>query len=245
MVSFIKRALNVLSHKTDNQSGHIDFNYSFNSKKKTALFEEIAFHQDIKRVLVKALISTEPVHILLVGKPGSAKTMFLTEIMRHTKSSLFIVGSNTTKAGLINQLFEKEPKFLLIDELDKMNKTDQASLLHLMESGLISETKVNKTREVKLSVHIIATGNSYDRIIEPLLSRFAVLQVPEYTFQEFSQLSILRLVKLGVERTVAAVIAEQVWDGLGSKDIRDAVKVGKLVNSVQEVPFIIKMMKRQ
>lgn len=114
-----------------------------------------------------------------------------------------------------------------------------------MESGLISETKVNKTREVKLSVHIIATGNSYDSIIEPLLSRFAGLQVPEYTFQEFSQLSISRLAKLGVERTVAVVIAGQVWDELGSKDIRDAVKVGKLVNSVQEVPFIIKMMKRQ
>ena len=245
MVGFIKRVLNVLSHKADNQSGQIDFSYSFDSKKKMALFEEIAFHKDIKKVFVKALISTEPVHILLVGKPGSAKTMFLTEIICHTKSSLFIVGSNTTKAGLINQLFEKEPKFLLIDELDKMNKSDQTSLLHLMESGLVSETKVNKTREVKLSIHIIATGNSYDRIIEPLLSRFAVLYIPEYTFEEFSQLAVSRLVKLGIDRTVAVVIAKQVWDELGSKDIRDVVKVGKLVNNVQEVPFIIKMMKRQ
>jgi holliday junction DNA helicase RuvB len=65
--------------------------------------------------------------------------MFLTEVMRVFKSSLFVVGSNTTKAGLVNQLFEKRPKFLLIDELEKMNNTDQISLLHLMETGIISE----------------------------------------------------------------------------------------------------------
>jgi holliday junction DNA helicase RuvB len=70
--------------------------------------------------------------------------MFLTEIMESLKNSYFIVGSNTTKTGLVNQLFEKEPKYLLIDELDKMNGNDQASLLHLMETGIISETKVKK-----------------------------------------------------------------------------------------------------
>jgi len=89
---------------------------------------------------MKAILSNKPVHILLVGSPASAKTMFLTEVMRVFKSSLFVVGSNTTKAGLVNQLFEKRPKFLLIDELEKMNNTDQISLLHLMETGIISET---------------------------------------------------------------------------------------------------------
>ena len=68
---------------------------------------------DTKLILNKAILSRKPVHVLLVGKPGCAKTMFLTEIMRRFKSSLFVVGSNTTKAGLINQIFEKRPKFLL------------------------------------------------------------------------------------------------------------------------------------
>jgi hypothetical protein len=34
---------------------------------------------------------------------------------------------------------------MLIDELEKMSYADQTSLLHLMETGIISETKINKT----------------------------------------------------------------------------------------------------
>jgi predicted ATPase with chaperone activity len=44
-------------------------------------FEEIVGHDDIKQIFAKALHSKRPVHLLLVGSPGSAKTMFLTEIM--------------------------------------------------------------------------------------------------------------------------------------------------------------------
>ena len=88
-------------------------------------FENILGNEDIKLILNRAILSERPVHILLIGRPGCAKTMFLIEMMRRLKNSYFIVGSNTTKAGLVNQLFEKEPKYLLIDELDKMNANDQ------------------------------------------------------------------------------------------------------------------------
>ena len=111
-------------------------------------FEEIVGHNDIKQIFIKAILSKRPVHLLVVGSPGSAKTMFLTEIMRHYKESYFVVGSNTTKAGLLNQLFERRPKILLIDELEKMSITDQTALLHLMETGIVSETKINKTRQM-------------------------------------------------------------------------------------------------
>lgn len=75
--------------------------------------------------------------------------------MRSLKTTYFAVGSNTTKAGLISQLFEKRPKFVLIDEIDKMNSTDQTSLLHLMETGLISETKFGKSRQMELMSRVI------------------------------------------------------------------------------------------
>ena len=117
-----------------------------NDDYNVGVFREIVGHDDIKQIFVKAILSKKPVHILLVGSPGSAKTMFLSEIMREHKASYFVVGSNTTKAGLVNQLFERRPKFLLIDELEKMSMTDQNALLHLMETGIISETKINKTR---------------------------------------------------------------------------------------------------
>ncbi len=91
-------------------------------------FETIVGNNDIKLILNKAILSKRPIHVLLTGKPGCAKTMFLTEMMRRLKESYFIVGSNSTKAGLINQLFERQPKYLLIDELDKMQHQDQTSL---------------------------------------------------------------------------------------------------------------------
>ena len=206
-------------------------------------FENIVGNVDTKLILNKAILSRKPVHLLLVGKPGCAKTMFLTEIMYSIKKSYFTVGSNTTKVGLVNQLFEKEPKYRLIDELDKMSGNDQVSLLHLMETGLISETKVKKTRQLELVSWVFATANNYEKIIEPLLSRFLVIEVPDYTFEEFMEISVVRLAKEKVDKHTAEVIAENLWSE-GSRDIRDVIKVARLANNAEEVSFIIKMMKR-
>ena len=207
-------------------------------------FENIVGNDDTKLILNKAIQSRKPVHVLLVGKPGSAKTMFLTEIMRSVRECYFTIGSNTTKAGLVNQFFEKEPKYLLIDELDKMSGNDQVSLLHLMETGIISETKVKKTRQLELVSWVFATANKCEKIIEPLLSRFVVLKVPEYTFEEFTDVAIRRLAKEKVDNYIATIIAEKVWNELGSRDTRDVIKVGRLANDGQQVSYVIDIMKK-
>ena len=211
----------------------------------TCNFKEIVGHNDIKFILNRALLSRRPIHLLLVGLPGSAKTLFLTEIMRWYKASYFVVGSNTTKAGLVNQLFERRPKFLLIDELEKMSTIDQTSLLHLMETGIISETKINKTRQIGLTSWVFSTANSCDKIIKPLLSRFAILEVREYTFEEFSEIAVTRVKKENIHESVARVIADKVWNELGSKDIRDVIKVARLASNENEIPFVVKMLKRR
>jgi Holliday junction DNA helicase RuvB len=208
-------------------------------------FEEIVGHNDVKQIFVKAILSKRPVHLLLVGSPGSAKTMFLTEIMRSFKESYFVVGSNTTKAGLVNQLFERKPKFLLIDELEKMTVTDQTCLLHLMETGIISETKINKTRQMELTSWVFATANSCEKLIEPLISRFAILEIPEYTFEEFSEIALTKLKKENTDESLAKMIAEKVWYQLGSRDIRDVIKVARLASSVEEIPFVVRMLNKQ
>ena len=124
----------------------------------------------------------------------------------------------------MNQLFERRPKFLLIDELEKMSMTDQTALLHLMETGIISETKINKTRQMELTSWVFATANSCQKIIEPLLSRFVVLKMPGYTFEEFSEIAVIRLRKRMLMISTARFIAEKVWNELGSRDIRDVTK---------------------
>jgi MoxR-like ATPase len=130
--------------------------------------------------------------------------------------------------GLVNQLFERRPKFLLIDELEKTSTTDQTSLLHLMERGIISETKINKTRQMQLTSRVFATASSREKIIRPLLSRFAILEIPEYTFCEFIKIAVTRLKEENVDESLAKIIADKVWNELGSKDIRDVMKLARL-----------------
>jgi Holliday junction DNA helicase RuvB len=190
-----------------------------------------------------ALFSKKPVHILLVGPPGSAKTMFLSDIGRRYKESYFVVGSNTTKAGFLNVLFERSPMLVLIDELEKMNRNDQNCLLHLMETGIISETKVRKTRQMELLSSVFASANSCENISEALLSRFIIMRIPEYNYEEFKQIAVNKLKDEGVDEKLAFLIAQKVWCEFGSKDIRDVLKVGRLANNIQDAEYIVKIMK--
>ena len=158
-----------------------------------------------------ALESNEQVSILLSGPPASAKTMFL-ESLSKLKSSYFVDGASTTKSGLIDCLFLNNPKYLLIDEIDKMSTKDQAMLLNLMETGVVSETKHNKTRTANMKTSVFATSNNVGDIITPLQSRFFVVELPSYTYEQFCQISVHILTKdHKVSTDVAKNISDKVW----------------------------------
>jgi hypothetical protein len=46
---------------------------------------------------------------------------------------------------VVDYIFDNKPKYLLLDKLDKLSRKDQTFLLNLMETGIVSETKCNKT----------------------------------------------------------------------------------------------------
>jgi Holliday junction DNA helicase RuvB len=184
------------------------------------------------------------VHILLVGPPGCAKTLFLQAMMQKLKNrSYFIIGSNSTKAGMMNALFELRPKYLMIDEIETTSRHDQTALLNLMETGILSETKMRRTREMQLKTWVFATSNGIEKILEPLLSRFVVLHFQPYTFEEFHEIAIKKMGNEGIDRSIATKIAEQVWNNLGSTDFRDVVKVARMARNIEEVDWIIDTMK--
>src|SRR5215218_11078726 len=105
-----------------------------------------------------ALESSHTFSILLTGPPTSAKTLFLQSLMK-LKDSYFIDCSNATKSGIVDCIFEQKPKYLLLDELDKLSRKDQTFLLNLMETGIVSETKFNKTRKIDIRIPVFATSN--------------------------------------------------------------------------------------
>jgi holliday junction DNA helicase RuvB len=175
------------------------------------LFNDIIGYDDIKRLFRLALDSDEQTHILVSGPPASAKTMFL-ESLRKLKTSYFVDGAGTTKSGLIDCLFLNNPKYLLIDEIDKMSTKDQAMLLNLMETGIVSETKHNKTRTAHMKTSVFTTSNNVRDIITPLQSRFFVVELLPYTYEQFYQISVRILTKghkLSID--IAKNISDKVW----------------------------------
>ncbi|HET8792512.1 MAG TPA: hypothetical protein VFM31_01865, partial [Nitrososphaeraceae archaeon] len=83
---------------------------------KSQLFENIVGYDEIKKIFNYVLNSSLPVHVLLVGPPGSAKTLFLMECMKLPRS-YFTLGSHSTKAGMLDHLFNSRPKHLIVDEI--------------------------------------------------------------------------------------------------------------------------------
>jgi Holliday junction DNA helicase RuvB len=128
------------------------------------LFTDIYGCDDIKKLFRIALESNHPCSILLTGPPASAKTLSLQSLMK-LKDSYFIDCSNATKSGIVDYVFEQKPKYLLLDELDKLSRKDQTFLLNLIETGIVSETKYNKTRIMKIRTSVFATSNNVEKII--------------------------------------------------------------------------------
>src|SRR5438093_8390574 len=76
------------------------------------LFEDIIGYDHIKRLFRLSLESDSVTHILLVGPPASAKTMFLTSLMHRLENSYFTDGGSSTKAGMIDYLVHQFFPFL-------------------------------------------------------------------------------------------------------------------------------------
>ena len=79
---------------------------------------------------------------------------------------------------MIDYIFDNNPKFLLIDEIDKMASKDQTFLLNLMETGIVSETKRRKTRTIRsVKTWVFATSNNISKVMLPLQSRLFVVKL--------------------------------------------------------------------
>ena len=69
-------------------------------RQKTQIFGHVIGYDGIKRTFLRSLNSEEPVHILLVGSPGQAKTLFLKCILETfgEKKAFFTVWGNASKS---------------------------------------------------------------------------------------------------------------------------------------------------
>src|SRR5712692_1488730 len=134
------------------------------------LFENIQGHDEVKRVLRLALDSQKPIHVLLVGPPGTAKTEFLLD-MKRLWGSHYATGAAISQAGIVQFLIQRPTATrLLIDDLDKADDPDLWALLELMQSGSVTRMQHDRQEHVeRKGIRVFAAANSAYKIPESLL----------------------------------------------------------------------------
>lgn len=165
--------------------------------------------------------------------------MFLIQMQRKLEDVYFVDCTNASGPGMVEYLFKNDVKNLLLDEVEKMSKADQNVLLNVMETGMLTSTKVRKTGSKKMNLSIYATTNDIDAISKPFRSRFTELSLPSYSYDEFCNIAAKLLdTRHKHPEELSLKIADIVWNKIKSKDVRDILTIGKLSKSVDDVDFI-------
>jgi len=189
----------------------------------------LSANEDVKELLTACLLAEKPVHVLLAGPPALAKSLFLWDIEQAAgERAIWLVGSATSKAGLWDLVAERQPKIILIDELDKMNAADTASLLSLMEGGRLVRAKRGRELNLSNQLRVVAASNRTGILSPELKSRFAIRKLTAYSRSDY--LTVVRGVlarREGLEQELADEVARHL-DGV-SQDVRDAIRVARLV----------------
>ena len=212
------------------------------------IFSNVIGYDDIKLLLYKMIKSKYTNSVLLTGPPASSKTVFILELLDHFKNKAYFVdGTTASGMGMIDYLFDHtDLKFLLIDEIDKLDKRDQKVLLNVMETGILSDVKAKRTksaRQTRMHLSIYATSNDISNMLTPLLSRFIQLKLPEYdleTFTEICQKLLSR--KYDKNHATIQIIVQYVWKH--TRDVREAIAIAKIVDTPDEVNTIAKTLRK-
>lgn len=198
----------------------------------STLFQYIVGYDDLKELLRESLQLEKPIHVLLWGPPSLAKTLFLLDIERAGGgAAMWLVGSATSRAGLWDAVAGHRPRWLLIDEVDKMTVVDQSALLSLMERGRIVRAKVGRELDEQINCWVVGTANRISKMPPELLSRFAVYELREYTLGEYyGVVKNILTFQEGVDPDAASEIAGRLIGK--SHDVRDAIRVARLSKRV-------------
>ena len=211
------------------------------------LFDVVILHEDKKQLIRKALAAEEPVHVMLVGDVSSAKTLYELELTR-LPGAEYVLASSLTKAGLYDLMFTKKPRYLVIDEIDKLSDYDNVSaLLSLMETGILSEVKYRRRRQQQFKTWVFAACNHEEQVPWEIRSRFGAyrLHFRSYTPDEFLEVATKVLqMREKLPKDLAAYIAGQTLNRLTSRDVRVARSIARTCKTREEVDELIKLLEK-
>lgn len=192
------------------------------------LFDEVLGYEDVKWLLRRGITTDKITNFLLIGPPGSAKTVFLMCINK-LEDAEFIPAYDASGPGFNEVMFSEQPKYVMFDELDDMASKHQKNLSSYTETGVVKEMKARKTREMKINTKTLASANHKSGILDHIVDRFTVLEFDEYTRDEYIEVCEHVLpMKEGTPEDEARTIAELLWEREGEGDVRQAIQVARL-----------------
>ncbi|MBN1191075.1 MAG: hypothetical protein JXA46_15065 [Dehalococcoidales bacterium] len=66
----------------------------------------------------------------------------------------YALGGTSSKAGIVDFIIEQQPRYLIIDKLEKMDMKDFSALLSLMADGVVTRLKKGMTEKVKVKTRL-------------------------------------------------------------------------------------------
>ena len=175
--------------------------YGFNEIKRAIALQ---LFSGVRKERPDGTVSRGDIHILLIGEPGTGKSMILKFVGSLAPKGRYVVGKSSTAAGITASVVRDEltggfaleagalvlaNKGLVgIDEIDKMSSEDRSALHEAMEQQTITVSKANIQATLQARTSILAAGNPrfgrFDlykpiaeqiNISETLLSRFDLI----------------------------------------------------------------------
>lgn len=148
------------------------------------LFADVVGLDHEKALLRTCWTSGSRLHCLMVGPPGSAKSLLMDELRRLPRTRHLVLGATTAK-GLRDLLLDGErPRLVLIEEIEKSDQAVRQALLTAMD-GLVTKDVHGAHEEVdEIDTRFVAAANSTRGLSDALLSRFVILEMRPYTAEE-------------------------------------------------------------
>lgn len=215
------------------------------------LDEELYGMERVKQRIIETIIQINRTHtlpaygLLLVGPAGTGKSQIAYAVARILKlpwttldmSSIHdpeqLTGSSriyaNAKPGIIMEAFSAAGEsnlVFIINELDKAAGKENGNpadvLLTLLDNLGFTDNYI-ECMIPTVGVYPIATANDKEQISAPLMSRFAVIELPDYTPEEkkiiFSQYALPKVLKRMGLRAEECVVTEEALEAVIEKYI--------------------------